>query len=81
MSDKKRTIIDKKIIIPKLRFWMIWLLLFVCPSIIATIGFNKFSEEYAYFNRTDLISDAFEKIRIYNHKVVKPEIIVLTKIS
>ena len=70
MSENKPIKIRRKVEIPKIRLWLIWLLLFVFPSIIASIGFDIFSKEYAYFARTDLISEAYENIRKYNESIV-----------
>ena len=69
MSDKSLQI-DKKIEIPKLRLWLIWLFLFVLPSIASIIGFKYYSKEYLYFADTNLTAYAFETIRRYNTSIV-----------
>ena len=70
MSDNKATKINEKIEIPKMRLWLIWLLLFVFPSLATIIAFNSFSYRYRYFEKTDLISNAFERIKEYKTKTV-----------
>ena len=70
MSKNKITKINEQIEIPKMRLWLVWLLLFVFPSIATIIGFKYFSEQYKYFERTDLISKGFERIKEYNTKIV-----------
>ncbi|MBP5468150.1 MAG: hypothetical protein J6Z11_02775, partial [Candidatus Riflebacteria bacterium] len=70
MSDNKVIIIREKIEIPKLRLWLIWLLLFVFPSLATIICFHYLSKEYKYFVNTDLIYEGFEKIKKYNDLIV-----------
>jgi hypothetical protein len=53
-----------------MRLWLIWLLLFVFPSLATIIAFNSFSHRYRYFEKTDLISNAFERIKEYKTKTV-----------
>jgi hypothetical protein len=70
MSNNNTTKIKEKIEIPKVRLWLIWLLLFVFPSLATILGFNSFSNRYRYFEKTDLITRAFEKIKEYKSKTV-----------
>ena len=70
MSDNKTTRINEKIEIPQKELWLIWLLLFVFPSIATIIGFNSFCSRYRYFEKTDLISKAYERIKEYKNKTV-----------
>ena len=70
MSENKAIKINEKIEIPKLRLWLIWLLLFVFPSIASILCFNYLSKEYKYFVNTDLIYEGFEKIKKYNDLIV-----------
>lgn len=72
MSDKKALIIRKKIEISKPLLWLTWAVLFVFPSILAIVGFYYFKEEYIYFSKTDLINQAFDKIKTYN-EIIAPE--------
>ena len=66
MSENKKLQINKKIEIPLIRLWLIWSLLFVFPSILSIYGFEKFSKEFIFFAKTDLISKGFDEIKNYN---------------
>lgn len=79
MSDKIKQI-KRKIKIPQIRLWLVWLFLFVFPCIMALIGYEQFCEKYAYFARTDLIYKAFEDIREYK-ETIAPEIFFETQIK
>lgn len=70
MSDNKNNQINKKVDIPKIRLWVIWLFLFVVPPLASVIAFNFFTQEYYYFTNTDLISTGFETIRRYNTSII-----------
>ena len=70
MSANNTNQINKKIEIPKLKLWLIWLSLFVLPSLATVIGFKYYSKEYLYFNDTDLTTSAFETIRRYNSSII-----------
>jgi class 3 adenylate cyclase len=70
MSKNNTTEINEQIEIPKLRLWLIWLFLFVLPSLATVNGFKYYSKEYSYFTDTDLIASAFEIIRRYNHSII-----------
>ena len=70
MSENKALRITKKVEISKPVLWLIWLFLFVLPSVLAITGFNYFRQEYIYFSKTDLINQAFNRIRAYNEQIV-----------
>ncbi len=70
MLKNNTTEINEKIEIPKLRLWLIWLFLFVLPSLATVMGFKYYSEEYSYFTNTDLTASAFETIRKYNSSII-----------
>ncbi len=72
MSSNKAVRITKKIEISKLQLWLLWLLLFVLPSIMSIFGFNYYKQEYIDYCRMDLIGNAFENIRNYN-ELIAPE--------
>ncbi len=70
MSENNTNQINKKIEIPKLRLWLIWLFLFVIPVLASVVVFNYYTQEYYYFTNTNLISTSFETIRRYNASVI-----------
>ena len=72
MSENKAIIIERKIEFSKLRLWLIWLLLFVFPSITAIATFNYIKNEYYYFAQTEQINKAFNDIKKYND-LIAPE--------
>ena len=72
MSENKVLKISKKIEVSKPLLWLIWVFLFVFPSALAISGFNYFKEEYLYFSKSDLITQAFNNIRAYN-ELIAPE--------
>ena len=71
MSDKLKQI-KRKIKIPQIRLWLIWVFLFLFPCIMALVGFEIFCKKNAYFVRTDLIHKAYEDIKKYNN-IITPE--------
>lgn len=83
MTDNKAKQINRKVEIPIVRLWIIWLLLFVFPSLISILAFEKFSKEYAYFAKTDLISNCFDSLKKYKDSTIPEnfieEQIALTK--
>ena len=80
MSANNTNQIKKQIEIPKLKLWLIWLFLFVLPSLATVIGFKYYSKEYSYFTDTDLTTSAFETIRRYNTSII-PENFMEEQIS
>ena len=70
MSEIKQKQITERIEIPKMRLWLIWFMLFVVPSVTAIIGFKRFSYKYKYFEKTELLSNGFERIKEYDRKIV-----------
>ncbi len=80
MSENNTNQINKKIEIPKLRLWLIWLFLFVIPVLASVVVFNYYTQEYYYFTNTNLISTSFETIRRYNASVI-PENFIEERIN
>ena len=70
MSENNALRITEKVEVSKPLLWLIWLFLFVLPSVLAITGFNYFRQEYIYFSKTDLINQAFNRIRAYNELIV-----------
>lgn len=72
MSNSEIKTIKREIIIPRLRLWVIWFLIVVLPSVAGLLIFKFFNKEYAYFSKTELISNYYDKIDNYNH-IIAPE--------
>ena len=75
MLENKAIILKDKVEIPKLQLWLIWLLLFVFPTLVTIIVFDYFGKEYKYFANTDLIYKGFEDIKKYNDLIVPEKFI------
>ncbi len=72
MSNIEIKTIKREINISRLRLWIIWFLLIVLPSASGLLIFKLFNKEYAYFSKTELISDGYKKIENYNY-IISPE--------
>ena len=70
MSQNNTNQINKRIVIPRLKLWLIWLFLFVFPLLSSFVGFKYYYKEDSYFTNTDLTSVAFEEIRRYNSSII-----------